>query len=227
MQPEKALVSVLIPVYNGERYLAEAIESVLAQSYRPLEVIVIDDGSTDESARVAQQFSVCYFFQPNGGTSAARNSGIEQAHGEFLAFLDQDDLWMPEKLSRQMAAFETRPELDAVFGQVEQFSSPDTARSARFVGMILNGLHAGAMLIRRAAFMRVGLFEANWKIGQFVDWYARAAEVKIESATLPDIVMRRRVHQNNLTIRSREVAKVEYIQILKAALDRRRIHQAR
>ncbi|HWP47773.1 MAG TPA: glycosyltransferase family A protein [Candidatus Limnocylindrales bacterium] len=220
-----SLVSVIIPVYNGERYLSEAIKSVLAQTYRPIEIIVVDDGSTDESARVAQQFPVRYCFQLHQGPGAARNHGVEQARGEFLAFLDADDVWMPEKLTRQMTTLAARPELDAVFGQFEQFSSTDAgvaAQSARFVGMTLNGLHISAMLIRRAAFMRVGLFATHWHVGQFVDWYARAQEAALEIVILPNVVMRRRVHTNNLTIRCREMVMGEFTQILKAALDRRR-----
>ncbi|MBM3181566.1 MAG: glycosyltransferase family 2 protein [Chloroflexi bacterium] len=227
---EEQLISIIIPVYNGERYLAQAIESVLAQTYRPIEIIIVDDGSTDESARVAQQFPMRYGFQPHSGPGTARNRGVEQARGEFLAFLDADDLWMPEKLAWQIATFAARPELDAVFGQVEQFNSPDadaTAPPARFVGTTLNGLHASAMLIRRAAFMRVGLFATNWHVGDFVDWYTRAQEAELEIVILPEVVMRRRVHMSNLTIRSRDTAHFEYTQIIKAALDRRRMRQAR
>lgn len=225
---EKPWISVIIPVYNGARYLDQAIESVLAQTYRPIEIIVVDDGSTDESARVAQQFPVRYCFQQHSGPGAARNRGVEQARGEFLAFLDADDLWAPEKLMWQIATLAAHPELDAAFGQVEQFNSPDvdaTAQSARFVGTTLNGLIAGAMLIRRAAFMRVGLFATHWHVGEFVDWYTRAQEVELEIVTLPEVVTRRRVHTSNLTIRSRETAKCAYTQILKAALDRRRMNR--
>ena len=220
-----SLVSVIIPVFNGERYLAEAIESVLSQTYRPIEIIIVDDGSTDESARVAQQFPLSYCFQPHSGPGAARNRGVDQARGEFLAFLDADDLWVPEKLAWQIATLAARPELDAVFGQVEQFNSPDAdaiVKPERFAGMILNGLCAGAMLIRRAAFMRVGLFATHWQVGDFVDWYPRAQEAELEIVTLPEVVMRRRVHTSNLTVRLRDTANFEYTQILKAALDRRR-----
>ena len=108
------LVSVIIPVYNGELYLDEAIESALGQPYRPIEVIVVDDGSTDGSAEVAKQFDspMRYCFQPNAGLGAARNKGISLAQGSFFAFLDADDLWLENKLTRQMALFDKNPELD-------------------------------------------------------------------------------------------------------------------
>ena len=92
---KEILVSVIIPVYNGERYLAEALDSVLRQSHPADEIIVIDDGSTDGSAKIIESFraSVEYHWQPNGGPGAARNLGVTLAHGAFLAFLDADDLW--------------------------------------------------------------------------------------------------------------------------------------
>jgi glycosyltransferase involved in cell wall biosynthesis len=227
---ENELVSVIIPVYNGDRYLGAAIESVLAQTYRPIEVIVVDDGSTDRSGQVAQQFPVRYFKQPHSGPGATRNCGIAQAQGELLAFLDADDLWTPDKLVSQIATLTAQPELDSVLGLVEQFNSPDIAEtlpSARFARMPLNGLHPGTMLIKRAAFHRVGFFGTNWQVGDVVDWFVRAEEAPLAMVTLPQVVMRRRAHANNLTIRSRERAELEYTQILKARLDRRRLRQAR
>src|SRR3954451_23570366 len=100
---ELPLVSVIIPVHNGAKYLRAALESVFAQTYSPFEVIVVDDGSVDESGVIAQSFNdVRYIHQANQGVAAARNNGIGAARGEFLAFLDQDDLWTTEKLKLQM-----------------------------------------------------------------------------------------------------------------------------
>src|SRR3982751_2380169 len=97
---ELPLVSVIIPVHNGAKYLRAALESVLAQTYSPFEVIVVDDGSVDDSGVIAQSFNdVRYIHQANQGVAAARNHGIEAARGDFFAFLDQDDLWTPEKLT--------------------------------------------------------------------------------------------------------------------------------
>ena len=106
MMQDKPLVSAIIPVYNCERYLAEAIESVLAQTYRPIGIIVVDDGSTDGSADVAKSFTdpqVRYFYQPNSGQGAARNQGTNLARGSFFTFLDADDLWTDNKLELQLA----------------------------------------------------------------------------------------------------------------------------
>lgn len=129
----KPQISVIIPVYNRERYLAETIESVLAQTYRPIEIIVVDDGSTDKTADVARRLSenIRYFYQSNSGCSAARNKGIEIALGSFISFLDSDDLWVEEKLSRQMTVFDSDSDLDMVFGQVSNFYSSNLEQHKR------------------------------------------------------------------------------------------------
>lgn len=223
----KPLVSVIIPVYNGERYLAEAIESVLSQTYRPIEIIVVDDGSTDSSADVAKRLPVPvrYCFQPHSGLSAARNRGTDLAQGSFFAFLDADDLWVKEKLTRQLALFDSDPRLDIVFGHVEQFHSPDldntSGKEMRYPATIMSGYSAGTMLIRRDAFLRVGPFETKWRVGQFVDWYSRAVEKGLRSFMLSEVVMRRRLHTTNMGIRERD-SQTDYLRILKASLDRRR-----
>lgn len=108
---QEALVSVIIPVHNCERYLAEAIRSALAQSYGALEIIIVDDGSTDASGTVAKQFEgdVQYYYQERLGAAAARNQGINLAKGEYFSFLDSDDIWVPEKLKIQMEVLERSP----------------------------------------------------------------------------------------------------------------------
>src|SRR5262249_26420702 len=124
--PMAPLVSVLMPVYNREAYLAGAIESILAQTYRPLEIIVVDDGSTDASAAIAQRYAeVRYAYQPHAGIAAARNRTLSLARGEYLAFLDSDDLWEPSTLDRQMAVMLSAPELGMLFGHVIEFVSPE------------------------------------------------------------------------------------------------------
>ncbi|MBI4317609.1 MAG: glycosyltransferase family 2 protein [Chloroflexi bacterium] len=225
------LVSVIIPVYDHARYLAPAIESVLAQTYEPLDTIVVDDGSTDASADVARSYfpTVRYSLQPHFGAGAARNRGVELAEGVFFAFLDADDLWSEHKLSRQMAAFNADPELDMVFGFVSQFLSPDLgargAATLRCPTEPVQGIVAGTMLIKRESFFRVGLFEANYHLGEFVDWYAKAMEIGLKSLVAPEVVLKRRIHSSNQGIRERS-SQTDYVKILKACLDRRRRAQS-
>lgn len=221
------LVSVIIPVYNRDRYLAEAIESVLAQTYPAIELIVVDDGSTDLSAEVAQRYlpNLIYFYQQNGGISAARNTGIGLAQGEFLAFLDSDDIWMPDKLSQQMAAFTSDPNLEAVFGYVQQFYSPELDETfrqrIRCPEQPSAAYISSAMLIKRSAFLRVGEFETELKTGVDISWYARAVEQQLRQLMLPDIVYHRRLHETNSGLTERQHAN-QRLHILKTMLDRRR-----
>ena len=217
-------ISVIIPVYNGERYLAEAIESALGQTRPPDEVILIDDGSTDGSADVARGFGsrIQYHYQPQGGIGVALNTGVHCAGGDWFAFLDADDLWVEDKLARQTAVLERIPECDMVFGHVQQFHSPDLKQTGgRITDEISPGRVAGTMLIRRDSFFTVGPLRTDMKVGQFVDWYARAVEMGLHEHLLPEVLLKRRIHDANIGIRERN-ARSAYVRILKEALDRRR-----
>lgn len=224
---EPPRVSVVIPVYNGERYLAQAIESALEQTLCPAEVIVVDDGSTDGSAKIARSFgsNVRYHFQPQSGIAAARNKGADLARGNLLAFLDADDLWMPNKLSLQAYALAREADLEVVFGHVEQFISEDATEvvAARVYcpGDPMPGYCAGTMLMKRDAFLQVGRFQLHWQVGEFIEWYTRAVEKNLKYFMLPEIVMRRRLHGGNHSDNKPD-RRTDFAKILKAHVDRRR-----
>jgi len=221
------LITVVIGAYDAERYLGEAIESVLAQTYRNLELIVVDDGSTDRTGEIAASYGdpVRCIRQENGGMAASRNRAIPEARGDYLAFLDADDRFPPEKLEQQLAAFEADAELDVVYGHVTEFLSPDLDEDAR--ALLRAPEHdvpwptPNLMLVKRESFLRVGLFSTDLKVGIGVDWHARANELGLRSATPPILALERRLHAENNGIRRRE-AKPQYLHVLKAALDRRR-----
>lgn len=223
------LVSVIIPVFNYERYLAEAVESVLNQTHRYLDVIVVDDGSTDRSGEVAKSFAsrgVRYCRQDNAGIGPARNQGVELAQGEFLAFLDADDRWPLNKIERQLRPFGSDPALEMVFGQALQLHhGPEWEAGVKDENPAPAGLVAGmvpgTMLVKRAAFQRVGQFKGDLKVGEFIDWYARAVELQIRSLVLPDLFLWRRIHDSNQGVRERKSV-TDYARVLKASLDRRR-----
>lgn len=227
MKPEKPLISVIIPAYNCERYVAEAISSALAQTYRPSEIIVINDGSTDGTEQAILQFgnSIRYYTQSNRGLGASRNRGAQLAKGDFLAFLDADDLWVADKLELQMTRFEMDPDLDMVFGHVRQFYTKELEAELRtkitYADEIMKGYIAGTLLIRREAFFRVGLFETNLRVGEFIDWFMKAEEQNLKSEMLQQILMKRRLHDSNTGIRERN-HRNDFARVLKAALDRRR-----
>jgi glycosyltransferase involved in cell wall biosynthesis len=221
MKKVHELISIVIPVYNCERYLAEAIQSVLDQTCSLTEIIVVDDGSTDGSAEVAGHYiqSIKYYYQSNAGVSGALNKGITMSSGSFLSFLDADDIWAPDKLERQMAAMDD-PRLDMVFGQVEQFYSPELNKRQGAM-RVMPGYSKGTLLIRRQSFFRVGLFGKHFHLGDFIEWYLRATELGLKSLMLPEVMMRRRIHAGNMGIRQHG-QRADYLRILKASLDRRR-----
>ena len=222
------LVSVMIGVYNAEQYLAEAIDSVFAQTYRPIELIVVDDGSDDGSAEVAKRYgdALTYVYQENRGNGGARNTAVEHASGEYFAFLDADDRFVPKKLEWQMAALAPNPSLDIVFGHVAEFVSPEldeeTRRAIRPPAPEpAPWMAPNLMLVRRDSFLRVGKFSEAIRVGVTVDWYARAAEAGLRHYILPQVVLERRLHTQNNGLRERD-SRSQYLQVLKAALDRRR-----
>jgi len=226
MRRKGPLVSVIIPVYNNDKYLREAIESALHQTYEPIEIVVVDDGSTDSSGRVAKGFAsaVRYIYQDNGGVSSALNRGIEASQGNFLSFLDSDDLWNNEKLMHQMAAFEEIPDTDMVFGHVKEFHSPELDEVQKKSLLIHDdakpGIMKGCMLVKRYSFFRVGPFDTRWQVGDFLDWYARALEKRLKGSMLDEVVLLRRIHANNMGVRERK-SRPDYVRIIKSSLDRR------
>ena len=223
------LISCIIPVYNGQRFLAESLDSIFAQTYRPLEVIVCDDGSTDGTARVAAEYPqpLVYIHQPNQGSPRARNCGIRAAKGYFLAFLDADDLWRSEKLTRQMARFQARPELDFCVTHIQNFWMPEVAEQAQqFQGhrksQPLPGYVTVTLLAGRRAFETVGLFSTELDHGDSLDWFVRARRLGVAGELLPDILVDRRIHLGNSSRLFEKQSRKEFLTILKRSLDKRR-----
>jgi glycosyltransferase involved in cell wall biosynthesis len=205
------LASVVIAAFNEERYLGEAIESVLAQTYRPFELIVVDDGSTDGTADIAGAHpEVRLLRQPNRGLGAARNAGVAAAIGEYLAFHDADDLMTPGKLSTQVGFLERHTECGCVLARQRLLLEDGapmpfwTERSPLGIGegdpaRGEDEPHTITMLVRREAFARVGPFDESLRIAQDIDWYFRAHEAGIGVEILDDVLLIRRVHARSLT----------------------------
>jgi glycosyltransferase involved in cell wall biosynthesis len=216
------LVSVIIPVYNGERFVAEGLESVFAQDYRLIEVIVVDDGSTDRTAETVRAFDqVQYVYQTNLGVASARNKGISLANGEFIALLDHDDLWTPDKLRRQVNFLLEHPEVDYVLVKQRMFIQPGMEQPDWVRSELLENSHTAfvpsSMLCRKSVFAKVGLFNPAYKISDDADWFFRANSASIVYRVLPDVLLRKRVHDKNLT-QSVSVTQTELLKAVRESL---------
>jgi glycosyltransferase involved in cell wall biosynthesis len=221
-----AAVTAVIAFFDSERYLAEAVDSVLAQTHAPIELILVDDGSSDRSPEIARSYSppARYLRRENGGPAAARNTGLAQASGSFVAFLDSDNRWLPRAIELQLAAFADDPALDVVFAQAREFVSAELDPStlpARPPRDGTTGVLVSSMLARRSVFDCVGLFDERLRVGEWVDWYARLHDSGCRVEVLPHVTVERRIHAENNTVVRWDDGR-EYAQVLKAALDRRR-----
>lgn len=196
-------VSVIIPAFNAAKYLAEALDSALAQTYLPVEILLIDDGSTDNTAGIVKKYGdkIRYFYQENQGIGAARNTGVHLAEGDYISFLDADDYWTPDKLEKQMAVLAANPEIQLVFGWVQQFISPEISEIDRqqwhCPSEPMSGIHAGTMLLRKTDFERVGDYRTDLKNSEFLEWYGRAQALGLKHHVLPEVLMYRRIHGQN------------------------------
>jgi glycosyltransferase involved in cell wall biosynthesis len=223
------LISCIVPVFNGACYLRETLDSILQQTYRPLETIVVDDGSTDGTAALVAGYGqqVTYLWQPNAGPASARNLGLGAARGEFIAFLDADDLWHPEKLARQMARFHAGSELDLCVTHIQNFCSPELddavvkRRNPRLL-QPLPGYTWVTLLARRTLFETIGPLNPALQHADKTEWLLRAAEHGAVLELLPDVLVYRRLHRRNVSHRTASASRDEYLQLIKAFLDRRR-----
>lgn len=225
---QSPLISIVMPVYNVERYVREAIMSIEQQTYLRREIICVNDGSTDGSRAILDSFGDSIVLVDSGvneGIAAARNRGIAAAHGEYIALMDADDIALPKRLMAQYEYLREHPEVDVVFGRIECFLSPDLdleTRAKRYCPPgVMEGYISPTALMRRSVFDRVGLFDPKWRVGEFIDWFDRARQKGVICASVPEVVLRRRIHATNTGVRQRN-DRVDYLRIVRAALERRR-----
>jgi glycosyltransferase involved in cell wall biosynthesis len=196
------LVSVVTPAFNEEAFIGEALASVLAQTYRAVEMIVVDDGSSDRTAEIAAAHPIHLRRQPHQGEAAARNAGLAAARGEYWTIFDADDVMPPQRLARQVALLDARSELDMVLGLTEAFVSPGQQRPGHYNPAWEAGPyagHPGTMLARRAVLDVVGPYDETLRLGEDLEWLARARDAGMSAGHLDDLCLRYRVHRANLS----------------------------
>lgn len=224
-------LSVIIPIFNGVNFIHDAVASVLSQSFLPpaFEILLIDDGSSDNSFAACRKLeSKCSHikFIPlmnNCGVARARNLGVEHSIYEHLAFLDQDDLWAPEKLAIQAQAIEEHPDIDYLlslqsFSLLGLISYPKWFKDKWTEGP-QKGYVFGSMLIQKSIFTEVGFLNEAYRYGDDMDWFVRAQEAEMRELMLPYPLLLRRVHDNNASQRTSHSSS-ELLKLIKAKLDR-------
>jgi glycosyltransferase involved in cell wall biosynthesis len=219
-------ISIVIPVFNGEAFLAEAIDSILRQADQVLEIIIVDDGSTDRTPVIAQSFGppIKYVRQDNQGPAAARNHGVRLAKSEIIGFLDADDLWCAGMLAEQLAVLAAKPECDVVKGLtqfIHELPGDDGMLSYQPKGEPLIFWNLSGTLYRRNVFERVGLLNEAMRFGEDFDWVNRAREQGVGTEVLDRVVQLHRRHAGNMT-RGRGFRDLNGFGIIRNAMLRRR-----
>ncbi|RJQ29496.1 glycosyltransferase [Candidatus Parcubacteria bacterium] len=227
----KPLVSIITPAYNAGAYLGDTIRSVLAQTYSSFEHIVVDDGSTDDTAKVVRAISdprIKYLYQKNSGQSSARNAGIAAAKGKYIAFLDADDLFLPGKLSEQVNYLETNPNCDFCYCKIYHFFHDEPDRlyylkmehpSGYLFGRLLmtNFINPLSAVVRRDIFEKHGAFEPSyrWADEQYV--WLKLSYRKVRFCYIDKVLAYYRLHRQSFTNRPRYFleSQKECLQILK------------
>ncbi|MFT5312548.1 MAG: glycosyltransferase involved in cell wall biosynthesis [Paraglaciecola sp.] len=199
------LITTIVAVRNGEQFLRDALDSILASDYPNVEIVLIDGGSTDGTAAIAQSYpQVKYFAQEGKGIPDAYNQGVSEANGEWIAFLSHDDRWLPKKLSLQAQYLSENEDHQLVVCRIQYFLETGCQIPSGFRPELLEGDHVAkimeTLLVRKNLFEEVGVFDTRYDIGEDVDWYARVQDAGFEVPVLPEVLVHKRVHDHNSSI---------------------------
>ena len=222
------LISIIIPVYNTERYLQESVGSILMQTYKSIEIICIDDGSTDNTPTILKSFEnriKIITNQKQSGIAYSRNRGIELAQGDFIAFMDADDIAKPGRLEAQLNYLLKNPAVDICFTMMQCFISPELPEDIKQLRYCppdpQSGITPPTAFIRKTAFERVGLLDEKLVLGEFIDWMARTTNTGLKHEVIDQVLMLRRIHDANIGVTKRD-ARIDYLKVVQAALARKR-----
>ena len=222
---EVAEVGVILIVRNGERFLADALSSVITQTHQPAEIVVVDGHSTDRTVEIARRFpSVTVIEQAGSGIANAYNQGIAQVRCPLLAFISHDDEWLPEKLELQVNALASRPDALLSFTHVQHVLAGDAPPPGFRTGLLekpVAGFIMETLLVRREAFDRIGMFDPAFAVAEDTDWFARARDAGLPTVVLPQTLVRKRVHDTNASISDRGINDL-LLKALRQSIDRKR-----
>lgn len=216
-------ITTIMAVYNGEKYILEAISSLISQSYHNHEILVVDDGSTDNTADIVKNLhaKVTLLRKENGGVSSARNLGITHSKGHYINFCDHDDICPPDRLFNLLEALQSDPDIDFAFGHVEEFS--DSAKHLKIQPTkYAPGVCSGGIMIKKSAIEQIGQFDTSLSVAEFMDYFLRAKDLGLKFKIIPQTVLKRRIHNSNNSFLNRERLQLEYTTVLKNSLNRRK-----
>lgn len=220
-------VEVIIPVYNGGKFIRQAITSILSQSAPVKKIWVVDDGSTDDTAAILEQLQnesilIQVLSQENQGVSAALNLGLSRLQAEWVAFLDADDLWQSDRIQTQLEFLQENPDYSLIFGQIEEFEDfADGELPQRYKARegVMDGLYRSTLLCKRKLFEEFGGFDPSLKVGEFIAWFQKVREAGRPYQIIPKVMARRRVHGDNMTAK---VDRNEFLQLIRRQLIQKR-----
>ena len=224
-------ISVVIPFHNAGKFFPEALRSVKSQTLSPLEIIVVDDGSDEPDRKLLENLKgFSLIRQQNRGPAAARNTGIIAASGQFIAFLDADDLWLPDTLSSLYECIMSDPEIGGVIGKVQLLWERPKENMPEKTEKLLNlpffALLFGTALLRKKTIEDVGFLNENLRFGEDTDFFLRMREQDFSLSKSPSTVLRYRLHEGNMT-KGKNPADLNVMLVLKKSLDRRRAKQTK
>jgi hypothetical protein len=223
------LISVVMPIHNGAHFVHEALGNVLEQDYPRLELIVVNDGSSDDTKKVIDELrlDLCYYeFETNQGPAEARNRGIREAAGDFIAFLDVDDLWPEGNLRRLVAILRAHPQLQWVRGRAQVLDLERASGAYRARGSPKDSFphYIGSALYRSSAFRSVGPFDPSLRFGEDSDWFLRSSELQLPALEIEDVTLYVRRHGQNMTW-GRTQVELNGVRVLKHAIERKRARE--
>lgn len=222
------LISIIIPVFNREKFIVESLESLLCDHFEPKEIIVVDDGSTDQTATILSEYSqIKYLYQEHKGVAVARNTGIKASTGDFIAFHDSDNIWVPGRLKSSVEFFINHPEIDYIIGQMESFLDKGVSLPSQIKKEWMDKpqitLSTAVLVARRGCFDIAGLFNPQYCSSEDLEWFQRAADAGLTLGKIPAVFVKSRIHQSNIsTIEAKNRAK-RILMIMHQSVKRKKI----
>lgn len=221
------LISVIIPAHNGSAYIGEAIKSILYQDYPNFEIIVIDNGSIDSTAEIVKTFHpVIYFSTPDADTAKARNLGISHAKGEYVAFLDQDDIWLPHKLTKQMQFLQQHKNYKGVvcFQKMQLAKNCEKPHwlKAIFLDTPQPAYLPSALMVEKIFIQTTGQFDTRFSLASDVAWFFKMRDANIQIGMIDEVLIERKIHQANASNKIQALYK-EYFSIIRESIHKKRL----